>query len=197
MTLFREFLVFTLYREVSVLQVFLKLLDLGLQVLHLTLDGRDLLVALCAHLVYLNLGVGLFDSLGFLDGGAQPLLRLGKELLPLFLSCLLKSVLAVHLLLKQFVVLAIMLLYVGSQLLGVCLFQGLDGFIVVFEILKLTLEVLATLVELLLHVLQVHLHVLSLLLVLLLELGLPLGRGLLVQVEFFLAFLPLLQVLLF
>ena len=125
------------------------------------------------------------------------MLCLRDELLSLLLRLLLERVLAVHLLLKQFVVLAIMLLHVGGQLFGVRLLQRLNGFVVVLEVSELALELLAPLIELLLHILQVHLHVLGLLLVLLLQLGLPLSHRLLIELIFLLALRALLQVLLF
>lgn len=172
-------------------------MNLGLQLLHLVLDGHDLLVARCAHLIDLNFGIGLLDFPGFLNRGSQLLLRLSQQPLPLFLGRLLKSFLAVHLLLKQVVILAIVMLDVCGQLGCMLLFQSLNGLVVVFEIKQLTLVVLATLIELPLHVLQVHLHVLRLLFVLFLHLGLSLRHRLLIQLVFPLAFRALPKVLLF
>ena len=89
-----------------------------------------------------------------------------------------------------------MLLHVHSELLGMCLLQCLNGLIIIFEILKLTLIVLTSLVKLLLDLLQVHLHVLRFFLVLFLQLRLSFLHLLLVHLEVLLAVLPFLQVLL-
>lgn len=191
-----DVLILALDGEFFLLHFFLKLLDLGLQLLHLVLDDGNLLIALGTYFVDLNFGVGLLDFLGLFDGLPQLLLSFGEQLLPLLLSLLLEGVFAVHLLLEQVVVLSIVLLDVRCQLFGVCFFKGFDGLVVIFKILKLTLVVFAPLVKLFLYLLKVHFHVLSFFFVLLLELGLALRHLLLVQIEVLLAILPFLKMLL-
>jgi hypothetical protein len=85
--------------QLSLPQVFLKLLDLGLLVFHLGLEGSDLLVTLSAYFVDLNFGISLLDFLGFFDGCPQRLRCLSAERLPLLFGLLLEGVFAVHFLL--------------------------------------------------------------------------------------------------
>ena len=178
------------------LQIFLERLDLGLQVLHLAVEDIELCFAFTPDFVNLNLGVRLLDFLGLLNPLPQPLLCLRLQPLLFLLGFGAEGVFRVHFGLEKVVVFPIMLLHMRRQLPGMCLFQRLDGLIVVFEILKLTLVILASLIKFLFDVLQVHFHVLGLLLVLFLEFGFAFLDLLLVELKVLLTVLPLLQVLL-
>mmetsp|Transcript_26234 Transcript_26234/g.40023 ORF Transcript_26234/g.40023 Transcript_26234/m.40023 type:complete len:205 (-) Transcript_26234:223-837(-) len=178
-----NFSVLALDNEVSLANFLHRLLQVLVQVRDLVLQDVDLILELASLLIHGLLGLQVLDSLGLFDGPLESLLPLFVELLLLLLSSFSQSIFGVQFHLHEVVILAVMFLDVSSQLLGVGLFQGVDGFVVVLESQQLLPEVFAAGIELLLGFHQVELHVLRLFFVLFLEVGLLLGGRLLEHLE--------------
>ena len=189
-------LISALNDEVPLSDFLHRLLERLIQTADLVLEDTYLSAELLPLLIESVLGVLLLDSLGFFNCSLESLFPFFIELILLLLGVLPQGVLAVELHLHEVVILSVVLLDVGSDLLRVGLLESLYGFIVVLESLQLLFELIAALFKLLLGFREVDLHVLDLLLVLLLEVRLLLGHGLLVDFELALGVLLLLHVVL-